>query len=202
MILDLVPKNDPILSETLPRYKFPEDPQEAINLVQNLADTMIFHGGVGLAANQVGLRDRVFVIKSNPIMAFFNPIIVHQNTDEILLEEGCLTMKGYYVKIKRPRTVKVRYTDVNGETTTQVFSDLTARIVQHETDHLNGIMFTQHANPFHRDQAERAYKKYQRTHKDESVGLEIQKRLHNQQMEINRKKLLDELQTQHISGTP
>ena len=199
MILDLVDVNNPILHTPVPRYKFPEDPQVAIDLVKDLADTMIFHGGIGLAANQVGLSHRVFVIKSNPIMAFFNPIIVHKNDDDIILEEGCLTLKGYYVKIKRPRTIKVRFTDVNGDTTTRIFSDLTSRIVQHEIAHLDGIMFTEQATRIHRERAERAYKKYQRTHKNKSVEVEMNKLLYNSQMDLNKEKLENGLLTHPVS---
>lgn len=193
MILNLVDVNDPILHSEIPRYKFAEDPQIAIDLVKDLADTMIFHGGVGLAANQVGLPHRVFVIKSSPIMAFFNPIIVHKNEEEISLEEGCLTLKGYYVKIKRPRTIKVRFTDVNGETNTRIFSDLTARIIQHEIDHLDGIMFTSRADRIHRERAERAHKKYKRSHKEDDFKLEIEKLVYNQQMDFNTKALYESL---------
>jgi peptide deformylase len=120
---------------------------------------MLHHNGMGLAANQVGLPYRVFVIKANPILACFNPRIVSQTGEEIDLEEGCLTFPNYYVKIRRPKQIRVRYTYPNGETVTQIYDGMTARIFQHELDHLDGILFQSRATLFHKEQADRRAKR-------------------------------------------
>jgi peptide deformylase len=71
----------------------------------------------------------------------------------VSLEEGCLTYPGLIVKIKRPQHVRVRFTKPNGETITKLFTGMTARIFQHELDHLDGIIFYNKANRVHRDKA-------------------------------------------------
>jgi peptide deformylase len=120
---------------------------------------MLHHNGIGLAANQVGLPYRVFVIKSNPILACFNPKIVSITGEEVDLEEGCLTFPNYYVKIRRPKMIRVRYTYPNGNTVTEIYDGITARIFQHELDHLNGVLFTSRATLYHRERAERNAKR-------------------------------------------
>lgn len=108
---------------------------------------MLAHEGVGLAAPQIGLSYRVFVIKANPILCCYNPRIVDKSSDEVTLEEGCLSIPGLILKIKRPRDIKCRFTYPNGETNTHTFTGATARIFQHELDHLDGILFTERAGP-------------------------------------------------------
>ncbi len=162
LVYELVDKNNEILNRVVEKFDFNNAPINPSELAYNLAETMLTHGGIGLAANQCGLPYRAFVIKSNPILACFNPIIVDDNSEKVALEEGCLTIKGYIVKITRPKLVKVRYTQPDGQTLTRVFDGMTARIFQHELDHLNGIMFQKRATYYHRDQADRAYKKYAR----------------------------------------
>ena len=77
----------------------------------------------------------------------FNPKIIHPSEKTITLEEGCLTFPGLTVKIKRPQHVRVRFTTPNGEIITKQFTGMTARIFQHELDHLNGITFNKRAKP-------------------------------------------------------
>ena len=100
---------------------------------------MVEYGGVGLAANQVGVPYQFFVIRSDPILGFYNPKIVDVSEETLEMEEGCLTFPGLIVKVKRPRVVKIRYADPTGQITTKVFQDMTARVIQHEMDHLNGL---------------------------------------------------------------
>jgi peptide deformylase len=108
---------------------------------------MISHGGIGLAANQIGLPYRAFAMASNPILVVFNPLIVDQTSDSIELEEACLSFPNMILKIKRPSIIRVRYTLPNGITETHKFIGITSRIFQHEIDHLNGVLFTDHVGP-------------------------------------------------------
>jgi peptide deformylase len=159
MILNLVEKTNPILLEKMPNFNMLNPPTDPIQLARDLTETMLQHNGLGLAAPQVGLRHRVFVIKANPIICCFNPIIVSNTGEEIALEEGCLTFPNYYVKVRRPKQIRVRYSYPNGEVVTEIYDGMTARIFQHELDHLDGILFTSRATLFHREQAERKAKK-------------------------------------------
>ena len=162
----LVEPTASILKEPTERFNFDNPQVDPEQLAQQLAETMILHNGVGLAAPQVGLPLSVFVV-GNPndretIMAMFNPNVVDAMGEDTYLEEGCLTFPGLYIKIKRPQQVRVRFTDMNGETTTTKYTGMTARAIQHEYDHLQGVLFKQKANPIHRDRAMRKYKQLQR----------------------------------------
>src|SRR5690606_479245 len=90
-ILKLVPKTYSILKKNIPEFDFNDPPVDPVELSRDLADTMILNGGLGLSANQVGLPYRAFVISSNPVIAVFNPKIVHKSDDQVMLEEGCLS---------------------------------------------------------------------------------------------------------------
>jgi len=160
MILDLVSSNDPILREEIPDFDFANPPCDPIQLAKDLTETMISNNGLGLSANQCGLRHRVFVMNGNPVYACFNPRIVDQtDTNIILLDEGCLSFPNLYLKVKRPRTIKVRFTQPNGETVTQKFDGITARCFLHELDHLNGVVFTSKVNTYYLEKGMKYKKK-------------------------------------------
>lgn len=155
MIYELVKESDPILKNEIELFDFKNPQIDPVEISHILAQSMLDKNGIGLAANQIGLSYRVFAIKANPIIVCFNPRIVDYSEDQIYLEEGCLTYSGLYVKIKRPEVIKVRYTKPNGETITTKFQGLTARVFQHEMDHLNGINFLSRANKYHLEQAKK-----------------------------------------------
>lgn len=158
-ILTLVPSTDPILSEVMPKFDFDKPPINPEQLAVDLAETMIANKGLGLSANQVGLRHRVFVITGSPIIAIFNPRIVDSTPEEINMEEGCLSFPGLYFKVKRPAAIKMRYQLPNGETVTEQYQGLTARIIQHELDHLDGIKYTSRGNRMHVNEAKKKLRK-------------------------------------------
>jgi peptide deformylase len=163
MILKLVSTDNPILREEMPAFDFENPPCNPIQLVKDLTETMIANKGLGLSANQCGLKYRVFVISSNPVIACFNPKIVDETKlNTVLMDEGCLSFPNLFLKVKRPRTIKVRFTQPNGETITQKFDGITARCFLHELDHLNGILFTSRVNTFHLEQGMRYKKKLDR----------------------------------------
>lgn len=156
--MQLVEPSNSLLRTELQPFDFANPPIDTAQLSMDLAKFMMDNNGIGLAANQVGLPYRVFVMRGTPILACFNPRIVDYSQEEIYLEEGCLTYPGLYVKIKRPKKIKCRYTMPNGETITQVFDGMTARVFQHELDHLNGIDFLSRATLYHREQAKKKLK--------------------------------------------
>lgn len=159
MIHELVDKNHPILKTELEKFDFQNPPTDPIQLAHDLAETMIAKGGIGLAANQVGLPYRVFAIMSEKIIVCFNPILLDVSEDTIYLEEGCLSYPNLFVKVKRPLSIRVRYTEPNGNVVTTKFSGMTSRVFQHELDHLNGIVHIKRANRMHLEQARKNAKK-------------------------------------------
>jgi peptide deformylase len=159
MIYDLVAPDHPLLRTKLDRFNFVDPPINPHELANNLIETMIHYKGIGLSANQCGLPYRVFVLWSNPTKVMFNPTIADTSNEQILLEEGCLTYPNLFIKIKRPKLVRIRYMDSFGEAHTDKFTGISARCVLHEMDHLNGILYTNRASTFHREQAMRQRKK-------------------------------------------
>jgi peptide deformylase len=138
--------------------------------VANMFETMKDAGGVGLAAPQVGISKRFFVMdvsdedgKPNPV-AFINPEIISVEGEQIG-DEGCLSFPGLFQTIKRDMRVIVRAQDVNGELFEADLTDLAARCVLHETDHCDGIVFLDRMTMLKREMAKRKIKRLQKTGK-------------------------------------
>jgi len=124
--------------------------------VQNMFDTMYNSDGVGLAAPQVGQAIRIFVIDSEiddedelPGIkkAFINPEILEKSGDEWVMNEGCLSLPEIREDVLRPETVKIKYVDEEFNEHIETFSGFTSRVIQHEYDHLEGVMFVDYLNP-------------------------------------------------------
>jgi len=142
MNFELVNKQDPILYKPTQRFNFTDSPFDPIEFSKEFIKFMYESKGIGLAANQVGIPYSVFAMRGDPEnFVCFNPRIVQPSHEEIILEEGCLTYPGFYVKIKRPRHIRVRFNTPNGDVLTKQFTGMTARIFQHEYDHLQGTPF-------------------------------------------------------------
>lgn len=152
--MNLVDPKDPILTTPCQVFDFKNPPFDPIEFSKTLVKFMYDKNGIGLAANQVGVPYRIFAMRGQPEnFVCFNPKIVQPSEMKIELEEGCLTYPNLLVKITRPQHVRVRFTMPNGDTITKQFTGLTARIFQHELDHLDGIIFYNRANRYHRDTA-------------------------------------------------
>lgn len=152
--MNLVDPKDPILTTPCQVFDFKNPPFDPIEFSKTLVKFMYDKNGIGLAANQVGVPYRIFSMRGQPEnFVCFNPKIVQPSEMKIELEEGCLTYPNLLVKITRPQHVRVRFTTPNGDTITKQFTGLTARIFQHELDHLDGIIFYNRANRYHRDTA-------------------------------------------------
>ena len=161
-ILNVVSHTDPILRRKMEPFDFTNPPTDPIQLAKDLTETMISQNGLGLAANQVGLPYRVFVLTGEQVYACFNPKIVSASPEQVYINEGCLSYPGMVVKIKRPQSIRVRFTMPNGATETMKFEGLTARCFQHEMDHLDGIVHLSRATLYHRQQAVKAQKAFQK----------------------------------------
>jgi peptide deformylase len=151
--------DDRYLLEQCEEFDFKDPPFDPIDFAQSLIKFMYENNGLGVAANQVGVPYRIFAMRGAPEnFVCYNPKIVSQSKDDVVLEEGCLSYPGLVVKIKRPTVVRVRFNTPNGDSLTKQFIGMSARVFQHEYDHLQGIRFYDRANKFHRDQAMRKWK--------------------------------------------
>ena len=117
------------------------------HLSRVLIDNMIHHNGVGISANQIGIWERAFAmvrdLENNEVMVCFNPRIVKSYSEEVEMEEGCLSYPELFLKIKRPDKIVVKYEDEDKKTHKIKLQGLASRVFQHEYDHMEGIDFTQ-----------------------------------------------------------
>jgi peptide deformylase len=120
-------------------------------LVRDMADTMYAAPGIGLAATQVDVHERVIVIDTSEahdqLQVFINPEIVSASDDYVLAEEGCLSVPGIYDEVERPKKVRVRALNQQGESFELECDDLLAVCIQHEMDHLIGKVFVEYLSP-------------------------------------------------------
>ena len=149
MIYPIVAYGDNILRTEAEDY--PQDAKDLTPLVESMFETMYKANGVGLAAPQIGMGHRIFVIDSTQMgdeehegvkRAFINPIILDEYGDEWSFEEGCLSIPDVHGDIIRPEKLTIKYFDELWNEHEEEFDDLTARVIQHEYDHLDGVLFT------------------------------------------------------------
>jgi peptide deformylase len=112
-------------------------------------------------------------MRAENIIGVFNPKIVDASSEMVYLEEGCLSYPNLWVKIKRPKKIKVRFTNPDGQTETRVFDGMSARVFQHELDHLDGVLHVKRANKFHLEQARKLAKKLNKGTPVTASGLRI-----------------------------
>ena len=164
-IHEVVKYPDPVLSkpgETVTAFD-----EETAQLVEEMFDSMYAAQGIGLAAPQIGISKRITVIdvsfKERPEdkLALINPVILDKNGKQVE-EEGCLSLPEIREKVQRAAWVKVRAQNVKGETFEVEGEELLARALQHEIDHLNGILFIDHLSRLKRDLVQRRIKKLQK----------------------------------------
>ena len=117
------------------------------HLSRVLIDNMIHHNGIGISANQIGIWERAFAmvrdLENNEVMVCFNPRIIKSYSEEVEMEEGCLSYPELFLKVKRPDKIVVKYEDEDKRTHKIKLQGLASRVFQHEYDHMEGIDFTQ-----------------------------------------------------------
>ena len=126
-------------------------------LMDDMSETMYAAPGIGLAAVQVGVLKRLIVIdiskdkeKKNPLF-LINPEIVSKSNKTSIYEEGCLSLPGYFAEIERPAECKVEYLDYDGKKSEMNANGLLATCIQHEVDHLNGVLFIDYLSKLKKD---------------------------------------------------
>lgn len=157
----LVSSNDPILRQKTPIFDFDKAHVHPINISNQMIDALQTYKGFGLACPQVGLSYRMFVMGSPDmqIVAVFNPVILESSKETEIREEGCLSFPGLYIKIRRPLKITVSYQDYNGKEHIAKYTGITSRIFQHESNHLDGILFMDIAGKVSLDIARRKQNK-------------------------------------------
>ena len=164
----------PILIHPDPRLKKACASIASINdelkkLADDMLSTMYDAPGIGLAAPQIGILQRLIVldcdkdegVEPDPIV-MFNPEIIHESDSRSTYDEGCLSIPDQYAEVERPAEVAVRRMDRDGAIREAEFDGLWATCVQHEIDHLNGVLFIDHLKPLKRQMITRKMQKLKR----------------------------------------
>lgn len=157
MIYPITVYGDPVLRKIT--TDIAPDFAELDKLVGDMFETMHNAEGIGLAAPQIGLTSRIFVVDLSPLgedepllkdfkKAFVNPYIIKKEGEKVLMDEGCLSIPGMREDVLRFDTIRIKYFDQNWVEYDEVYSGFTARVLQHEYDHLEGIMFVDYCSPF------------------------------------------------------
>jgi len=164
----------PILIHPDPRLKklcapVPDLSDDLRSLADDMLETMYDAPGIGLAAPQVGVLDRLIVMdcvkdeaEAPRPLIMFNPEIVASSDETSVYEEGCLSIPDQYAEVKRPEAVDVRWIDRDGTEQTETFDGLWATCVQHEIDHLNGKLFIDYLGPMKQQLITRKMQKLKR----------------------------------------
>ena len=152
----LLPPNDPRVLSSIADFDieiFKDNEEiELKEFVDSMFETMKNYGGIGLSANQVGKPYRMFVMGDHPNIekgkkwVCINPKITNVTKDLIRYKEGCLTFPFLFLDIERPQDISVEYLDENLEKKEEHMTGIVARCFQHEFDHMQGIVFTEHVS--------------------------------------------------------
>ena len=144
MIKTLIPTYADLLHSKIEKCSYNLDREE---LSQILKVNMDYYNGVGLSANQIGIKERAFIMirdmEYNETITCFNPKIIKESKNKVVMEEGCLSYPELFLDVVRPSSVVVKYEDEYKKRHKLKLSDFPARVFQHEYDHMEGIDFTQ-----------------------------------------------------------
>lgn len=164
MILPIIAYGHPVLKRKAEVIN--KDYPKLKELIENMFETMYNASGVGIAAPQIGLSIRLFIVDTNPFAEddslsdndrnqlksfkkiFINPIIIDEKGDEWSFEEGCLSIPNIREGVLRQKQITIQYHDENFNKHTDSFDGLLARVIQHEYDHIEGVLFTDKLSSF------------------------------------------------------
>lgn len=138
-------------------------------LADDMLETMYDAPGIGLAAIQIGVPRQMLVIdvskegEDKQPLVFINPKILTTSDERSVYEEGCLSIPDYYAEVERPATITVEYIDLEGKKLTAKADGLLATCLQHEIDHLNGVLFIDHISKLKREMVIRKFTKAAKT---------------------------------------
>ena len=162
MILPIVAYGAPVLKKEA--VEISDEYPNLDQLIENMWETMYASNGVGLAAPQIGLSIRLFIVDTSPFVdeeetdkevlklkdfrkVFINPIIIEEEGEKWNFNEGCLSIPGIREDVSRQPSITIEYYDENFELKEEQYDGLIARVIQHEYDHVDGVLFTDRLNP-------------------------------------------------------
>ena len=164
-----------------PRLKRRAEPVEKVDdavrkIMDDMLDTMYAANGIGLAGPQVGILKRIIVVdvarddEGRQPMQMANPEVVWESDDERSYEEGCLSLPEHFAEVIRPEAVKVRYLDRDNEIRTIDADDILATCIQHEIDHLDGVLFVDHISSLKRNMIIKKLQKLKKQQAEEATA--------------------------------
>ena len=165
-------KTEKELREKVPAFDFKNPIVDPIKLKKELIDAMFDNAGLGISANQIGYKTRVFAMRGETkkdSIVCFNPEIVDFSPEMNTMEEGCLSLPDVFVRVVRPSHIATKYLDELQKEQGQLAEGLTARVYQHELDHLDGILMIDRVGKF---SARRAFDKARKIQKMRARGKE------------------------------
>jgi len=149
LICELVKETDPFLREIPVGFDFKSPQVDPEKLSAQLVENMIHHEGLGLSANQIGIPVTVFAMRMDErALVVFNPEILEWDEETTYMKEGCLSFPGLWIAIERAKTVAVKFQVFDGEEQAGSMTELSARIFQHESEHMDGDLFIDNVNKF------------------------------------------------------
>lgn len=151
MKLKIITEGDPRLRQKSTAIKPADLTQPKFqSFVRDLTETMYQSDGIGIAAPQTGQNIRLVIIAGEEgTLALINPIITRRSWRKESDEEGCLSVPGVYGMVRRSRNISAQWTDINGQMVKVKAGGLLARVIQHEVDHLDGVLFIDRAHKLH-----------------------------------------------------
>ena len=149
LICELVKETDSFLKEVPEKFNF-ENPQvDPEKLEEQLVENMLHHEGYGLSANQIGIPVQAFsMMLDDKAMVVFNPEILEWSEETTYIREGCLSFPGLYVAVERARAVAMKFQAYDGEEQGGSLQDMSAKIFQHEMEHMEGKLFVDNVSGF------------------------------------------------------
>lgn len=156
MIYPIVAFGDPVLKKKAEEIEVGKDIKK---LVEDMFETMYEANGVGLAAPQIGLSQRLFIVDAEPMdpenlqgykKVFVNPVILEEYAEDGSYEEGCLSIPGIRAHVVRPEAIKIKYYDENWKEHIEELDGMKARVFQHEYDHIEGVLFVDYISALRR----------------------------------------------------
>ena len=155
----LIKEDHPLLRHRCDLFNFRNPQMETDQLHDVLLECMVHYDGIGLSANQIGYPYKVFAMNhEGNAMVIYNPRVVETSTEDVGMEEGCLTYPGLYVNIRRPKSLSLQWWDKDNEKYQGYFSDLSARVILHEMDHMLGKVFYEGKSEYAMRQAQQKRK--------------------------------------------
>ena len=142
--LDLLPEDHPVLHQEPLTWIFDPPQADPKFMYTIMLENMVYHHGLGLSANQIGMPVKVFAMRvdeSDNTIVCFHPEILEESEEMVMMSEGCLSYPFLYLNKKRPKELSVKYQNVDGDFIDTYFGELAARVFHHEMDHMKGKTF-------------------------------------------------------------